>query len=39
MKFVASDPNDLKIFSVDFKVEPEPRQAYRPAHRLPVRIN
>jgi hypothetical protein len=38
MKFFASDPSDLKVFSVPFQVQPEAR-AYRAERRLPIRIN
>ena len=38
MKFFASDPSDLKVFSVSFQLAPEAR-AYRAERRLPVRIN
>ncbi|HEY4014110.1 MAG TPA: hypothetical protein VGM06_12280 [Polyangiaceae bacterium] len=38
MKFFASDPSDLKVFSVPFQVEPEAR-LYRSERRLPIRIN
>jgi hypothetical protein len=40
MKFVGSDANDLKIFSVQFQLEPVMRRASAPpAPRMPVRIN
>jgi hypothetical protein len=39
MKFVSTDTNDIKIFSVQFQQEPETRRASAPARRLPVRIN
>jgi len=38
MKFFASDPSDLKLFSVPFQVAPEAR-VYRAERRLPIRIN
>jgi hypothetical protein len=39
IKFVGSDTNDIKIFSVQFQQEPEMRRASAPARQMPVRIN
>jgi hypothetical protein len=38
LKFFATDPSDLKVFSIPFQVEPEAR-VYRTERRLPIRIN
>jgi hypothetical protein len=38
MKFVSSDANDIKIFNVQFQLEPE-RHSNPPRSALPVRLH
>jgi hypothetical protein len=39
IKFVGTDASDIKLFSVQFQLEPETRRASAPARRMPIRIN
>jgi hypothetical protein len=39
IKFAGADLEEIKIFSVQFQLEPEVRRASAPARRMPVRIN